>query len=65
MENFDSSGGDGIIPGTARDRPVSLGALIGKVKQGTGAIGGFREDRRNAAKTVSGHIVVHPSCNFT
>ena len=25
------TGGDGVIPGTERDRPVTLGSLIGKV----------------------------------
>ena len=44
------TGNVGIIPGTDNDRPVSLGQLIGKVKQGTGSIQGFREDRRNLAK---------------
>ena len=46
------TGGDGVIPGTERDRPVTLGSLIGKVKQGTGSIAGLREDRRNVAKAV-------------
>jgi len=44
------TGNVGIVPGTDNDRPVSLGKLIGKVKQGTGSIQGFREDRRNMAK---------------
>ena len=47
------TGSDGVVPGTEKDRPVSLGELIGKVKQGTGAIQGFREDRRNVAKSVA------------
>ena len=25
------TGGDGVLPGTERDRPVTLGSLIGKV----------------------------------
>ncbi|XP_011334541.1 bromodomain-containing protein 7 isoform X1 [Ooceraea biroi] len=41
--------GDGIIPGT-NQRPVSLGQLIGKLNHGTGALAGFREDRRNLSK---------------
>jgi len=44
--------GIGVVPGTDRDRPVSLGTLIGKVKNGTGSLQGFREDRRNVAKTI-------------
>ncbi|XP_011260222.1 bromodomain-containing protein 7 isoform X2 [Camponotus floridanus] len=43
--------GDGIIPGT-NQRPVSLGQLIGKLNHGTGALAGFREDRRNMSKPV-------------
>jgi len=43
--------GDGIIPGT-NQRPVSLGQLIGKLNRGTGALAGFREDRRNMSKPV-------------
>lgn len=43
--------GDGIIPGT-NQRPVSLGQLIGKLSHGTGALAGFREDRRNMSKPV-------------
>uniref|UniRef100_A0A0K2VBS0 Bromo domain-containing protein n=1 Tax=Lepeophtheirus salmonis TaxID=72036 RepID=A0A0K2VBS0_LEPSM len=46
------TGGDGVIPGTNNERPVLLGSLIGKVKQGTGSIQGFKEDRNNAAKAV-------------
>ena len=46
------TGGAGVVPGTDNDRPVLLGQLIGKVKQGTGVIQGFREDRRNMAKSV-------------
>lgn len=44
--------GDGVVPGTDRDRPVSLGSLIGKIKNGTGTLQGFREDRRNVAKSI-------------
>ncbi|XP_014218424.1 bromodomain-containing protein 7 [Copidosoma floridanum] len=43
--------GDGVIPGT-NQRPVSLGQLLGKVHHGTGALAGFREDRRNMSKPV-------------
>ena len=46
------TGGSGIVPGTDNDRPVLLGQLIGKVKQGTGTIQGFREDRRNISKNI-------------
>ena len=46
------TGSTGVIPGTQKDRPVSLGTLIGKVKQGSGTIQGFREDRRNLAKAI-------------
>lgn len=34
------------------ERVVSLGAFTGKLQQGTGQLQGFREDRRNNAKTV-------------
>ena len=44
--------GTGVVEGTERDRPVSLGTLIGKVKSGTSSLQGFREDRRNVAKTI-------------
>merc|ERR1712223_2364719 len=46
------TGSSGIVPGTENDRPVMLGQLIGKVKQGTGSIQGFREDRRNVSKSI-------------
>ena len=46
------TGNMGVIPGTENDRPVNLGQLIGKVKQGTGSMQGFREDRRNIAKAI-------------
>jgi len=46
------TGETGVIPGTEKDRPVLLGSLLGKVKQGTGSIQGFREDRRNVSKAV-------------
>ena len=32
------TGESGVIPGTEKDRPVLLGSLLGKVKQGTGSI---------------------------
>ena len=44
--------GEGIVPGTERDRPVSLEALIGKVKDGTPLLEGAKEDRRDLAKLV-------------
>lgn len=44
-------GGDGVIPGTKK-RPVLLGALTGKLTEGTSQLQGFREDRRNIAKPV-------------
>lgn len=43
--------GDGVTPGT-NERPISLGMLTGKLTHGTGQLQGFREDRRNLAKTV-------------
>jgi len=46
------SPGFGIIPGTERDRPVSLGSLIGRVRVGTSYLHGFREDKRNIVKTM-------------
>merc|ERR1712141_401343 len=46
------TGSSGIVPGTENDRPVMLGQLIGKVKQGTGTMQGFREDRRNISKNI-------------
>lgn len=44
--------GDGVVPGTERDRPVSLGALLGRVRAGTATLASFREDRRNVAKPM-------------
>ena len=44
--------GEGIIPGTERDKPVSLGNFIGKVRYGAASIQGFKEDRRNQAKPM-------------
>lgn len=32
------TGESGVIQGTEKDRPVLLGSLLGKVKQGTGSI---------------------------
>jgi len=41
------------IGGAARaEKPLSLEALVGKVKNGTNALNGFKEDRRNTAKAV-------------
>ena len=42
--------GDGVTPGT-NEQPISLGMLTGKLTHGTGQLQGFREDRRNLAKT--------------
>lgn len=44
--------GEGIVPGTTRDRPISLGSLIGRVKNGTTSLQGFREDKRNIVKPM-------------
>ncbi|KAI5708711.1 hypothetical protein M8J76_001624 [Diaphorina citri] len=46
-----------LVPGDHADpetneRPVSLGNLVGKLNHGTGSLQGFREDRRNLAKSV-------------
>jgi len=47
------TGNSGIVPGAENnERPVTLGTLIGKVKQGSGSIQGFREDRRNLTKSM-------------
>ncbi len=46
------TGAAGVVPGTEKDRPVLLGQLIGKVKQGTGSVQETREDLRNLAKTM-------------
>jgi bromodomain-containing protein 7/9 len=32
------------------EKPLTLGAAVGKLTQGTGSIQGFKEDRRNVAK---------------
>lgn len=40
---------DGIDPKT-KERPVSLGSLIGKLSHGSGNVQGFREDKRNFVK---------------
>jgi len=44
--------GEGIIPGTERDRPITLGNYMGKVRNGSASLHGFKEDRRNAAKPM-------------
>jgi len=44
--------GEGIVPGTDKDKPVSLGSLVGRVRYGTANLAGFREDRRNTAKPM-------------
>jgi len=47
------TGNSGLVPGSENnERPVTLGTLIGKVKQGSGSIQGFREDRRNLTKSM-------------
>ena len=52
------TGGDGVVPGTDRDRPVSLGNYIGRVRYGAASIQGFKEDRRNQAKPM--HPIFYP-----
>lgn len=42
---------NGLDSEQPQERPVSLGQLIGKLNHGTGQLQGFREDRRNIAKT--------------
>jgi len=44
--------GEGVVPGTERDRPVALGNYLGKVRYGAASIQGFKEDRRNQAKPM-------------
>ena len=44
--------GEGVIPGTEKDRPISLGNYLGKVRFGAASIQGFKEDRRNQAKPM-------------
>ena len=46
------TGNSGLISGSENERPVNLGLLIGKVKQGLGTIQGFTEDRRNKSKSI-------------
>lgn len=46
-----------LVPGEGidmerKEKAVSLGTLTGKLSHGTGQLQGFREDRRNMAKTV-------------
>jgi len=45
--------GEGIIPGTEKDRPVTLGTFLGKIRNGTASLQGFKEDRRNLAKPMN------------
>ncbi|XP_024086406.1 bromodomain-containing protein 7 isoform X2 [Cimex lectularius] len=44
--------GEGVDPERPKQKAVSLGQLIGKLSHGSGQLQGFREDRRNIAKTV-------------
>lgn len=44
--------GEGVVPGTERDRPVTLGNFLGRVRYGAASIQGFKEDRRNQAKPM-------------
>ncbi|KAF4520325.1 hypothetical protein B566_EDAN004385 [Ephemera danica] len=44
-------GNSGVAPGT-NEQAISLGSLAGKLPHGTGQLAGFREDKRNMAKTV-------------
>lgn len=46
-----------LVPGDhvekeTNERPISLGNLVGKLNHGSGSLQGFREDRRNLAKSV-------------
>ena len=41
------TGESGVIPGTEKDRPVLLGSLLGKVKQGTGSIQVHMQSKTN------------------
>lgn len=50
--------GEGVVPGTERDRPVTLGNLVGRVRYGAASIQGFKEDRRNQAKPM--HPIFYP-----
>lgn len=40
------------VENSCPERVVSIGALVGKLQNGTGQLHGFREDRRNNAKVV-------------
>jgi len=44
--------GEGIIPGTDKDRPITLGNFLGKIRNGSASLQGFKEDRRNTAKPM-------------
>ena len=44
--------GEGVVPGTERDRPVTLGNFLGRVRFGAASLQGFKEDRRNSAKPM-------------
>ena len=44
--------GEGIIPGTEKDRPITLGSFLGKIRNGSASLQGFKEDRRNTAKSM-------------
>jgi len=41
------------VNGAAAERAVTLGQLIGRIKNGASALQGFKEDRRNTAKTFN------------
>ena len=41
------------VDGAAGERAVTLGQLIGRVKNGASALQGFKEDRRNGAKAFN------------
>ncbi|KAJ6649285.1 Bromodomain-containing protein 7 [Pseudolycoriella hygida] len=54
-QNKDGTTSMKILVATENDLPervISLGAFTGKLQQGTGQLQGFREDRRNTAKTI-------------
>lgn len=50
--------GEGVIPGTEKDRPVTLGTFLGKIRNGSASLTGFKEDRRNSAKPM--HPIYYP-----
>jgi len=47
-----TSGVDGVATGMEKDKPSTLGMMLGRVKAGNATLAGFREDRRNVAKPM-------------